>query len=66
MAKDKMRSYQVQAVVVVQTAIEVMASSPEQALEKAKALDQDDFVEVYGDCMDSNFRISGIYESDGI
>lgn len=59
----KERSYQIQAKLDLLVAIEVSAKSLEEALQKSSNLKETDFVEINGDYIDGNYRITGVYES---
>jgi hypothetical protein len=60
---EKNKEYQVQAVVKTSVSVPVWAKTLEEAIEKSKGLKDDDFVEVIGEHIDGDFRITGVYES---
>jgi len=63
---NKTKSYQAQAKVTVLTSIEIRAGNIEDAIVKAKELKQEEFVEILGEHLDSNFELTGVYTSDGL
>jgi hypothetical protein len=60
----KARRFCVQALSKGLVTIDITASSLEEAVEKSKALEEKDFVEIVGECLEAEFRITGVYESD--
>ena len=44
--------------------VTIMASSLEEAREKAETLKSDSFLDVPGECIDNRFQIIGVQESD--
>lgn len=65
MSKAKQRTFYVEGRIGLCVGKEVSATSLEEANEKAKLMKLDQFVEILGDHNDSNFRISGVFESGG-
>lgn len=63
MAK-KQNEYGVWAKCYRQVIVNIQASSPEEALEKAKKLDDDDFVTVNGEYADGSTEIQGVLKND--
>jgi hypothetical protein len=61
---SKMIEFEVQAKLDLLVSTTVSAKSIEEALEKAKGLQETDFVEFLGDYIDGKFRVSGVYESN--
>jgi len=60
---EKNKEYQVQALVKAIVSVSVNAKNVEEALQKSKELKEEDFVEILGEHLDGDFRITGIYES---
>jgi len=63
MAKKNLDTFHVYATVVVDTSIEIKAETLEDALNKARDLKIDNFVDILGEHNDSGFKITGVYES---
>ena len=57
----KLKTYTVYAKCEREVGLTVRAESLEEAIVKAKELDEDDFVEVIGDYLDGSTTISGIH-----
>lgn len=64
MANKKNREFQVQARLSLLVTASITAKDPEEAIQKAKTLEESDFVDIHGDYMDGNFRVTGVYESN--
>jgi hypothetical protein len=64
MAKIKQKSYQAQARIVTLSSIEITAKDLDEALLKAKELSSDDFVDDKGECIDSEYELTGVYTSE--
>lgn len=64
MSKPKNREYQVQARIALLVSVSVSADSLEEATQKARGMDSTAFVDVLGECIDVETRITGIYDSD--
>jgi hypothetical protein len=58
----KTKQFNVYSKILVESAVEVSATSLEEAVQKAKALDFDAFVEVLGEHIDSDYRLTGVFE----
>jgi hypothetical protein len=59
--KDLRKTYNLRASIKVITAIEVQAETLEEALEKGRQLDTENFIRFLGDHIDSEFELTGIY-----
>lgn len=65
MAKQEpTRPYNVWAHCRQTVSVEIRAQSLEEALEKAKELDEEDFVTVNGEYADGEFEITGVLKND--
>lgn len=58
----KIRKYEIQAKMVLLTTKSITAVSVEDAMERAKFLQESDFVKFLGDYISGNMRITGAYE----
>ena len=56
------RQFTISAAIGLETSIEIIASSLEEAVEKTKTLTISDFIEILGEHNDSVFTVSGAYE----
>lgn len=61
MTTPKQERFYVDARMAISVGVEISARTLEEAVEKAKTMKMDSFVEVLGDQNDSNFRIAGVY-----
>lgn len=61
--KQKVKSYQVQAVLHLMISVDVQAKSLDDALELSKTMKEVDFVDIQGEYIDGDMRITGAYES---
>jgi hypothetical protein len=61
----KRRTFYVEARIGLSIGVEISATSLDDAIEKAKNMKLDQFVEVLGDHNDSNFAISGVFTGGG-
>jgi hypothetical protein len=59
----KRKSYEVQAILKLMITVSVDATSLEDAVARSKEMEETDFVDMHGDYIDGNMRISGVYES---
>lgn len=64
--KPRQREYSVYAHLHLEVTQSVMAVSLEEAVQKAKELDQDDFVKVLGECCDSTMKLHGVFGSEQV
>ncbi len=62
MNKNRNNTFTILAKIVLETNIEVSASSMEEALEKSKSLKINDFIDIHGDHLDSELDINGVYK----
>lgn len=60
--KSKNRTFSIMAKVTLDTAIQVNATSLEEAIVKARELKTSDFIEILGDNNDSEVKITGVFE----
>lgn len=63
--KHQKKTFFVQSRIILDTNAEVYASTIEEAIEVAKSLKMDDFVQIYGSHDDSKLTITGVFESNG-
>ena len=63
MAK-KVKTYQAQAWIHTWVGVKVVAKDLDEALLKAKELEESDFVEVLGEPIDGSFELTGIYTAE--
>ena len=63
MSKEKQNEYAVWADVQRTVIVKVSAKSLEEATEKARLLDEDEFVTVNGEHIDGEFEITGVLKS---
>jgi hypothetical protein len=61
----KRRTFYVEARIGLSIGVEILATSLDDAIEKAKSMDLDKFVEILGDNNDCNFAISGVFAGGG-
>ena len=66
MASKKQLRFFVEARVAVSVSVNISAKSLDEALEKAKQMKLEDFIEILGDHNDSNFALSGVFLSDSL
>ncbi len=57
------KSFMIQARIIVDTAIEIQANDLLEAMEEAKAMKKENFLELEGDDHESDMRITGIFET---
>ena len=62
MKKPKTEEYYITARLALEVNIAITASSLEDAVEKSKSLNVENFVEILGDYNDGEMRITGIFE----
>ena len=61
---QKTKEYQVYAVIHSWVSIGILAKDLDEAVAKSKNLEESDFVDTLGECIDGDFRIVGVQESD--
>lgn len=66
MAKATKRTFSVDAVVSVWTAVDISAESWDEAIEIAKTLSVTDFVKIPGSHNDSKLVLTGIHNNEGL
>ena len=66
MSKAKTREFQVEAKICLAVGVNIHAQTLEAAMEHAKQMKLDQFVDILGDHNNSNFRISAVFECSGI
>ena len=64
MAKKRIKTYTVSALIKVWADVPVPAESLEDAVAASKTLSHSDFVKVLGEHVDSDLRIIGVADSD--
>lgn len=57
----KLKTYCVQGQLKLMVSIEVSAHDLDEALAKSKEFNEDDFVDILGELIDGNFKITGVY-----
>jgi len=62
--KEKLKTFGVWAKCNNQVIVEVSAKTLEEAVEKAKALDEDQFISINGEYVDGSFKLTGVLEND--
>ena len=61
---NRLKSFSVMAKVEIETSITIRAESLEDAVEKATNLKEADFVEIHGEFVGGEVKITGCYEND--
>lgn len=59
----KEKVFAVQARIIVDVMIEILAPDLTSAMEEAKGMNKDQFIDVQGEDLESDMRITGIFES---
>jgi hypothetical protein len=65
-AKHTQKEFYVEGRAAVSVGLMVSAKSLDEVVEKSKSLKLEDFVTILGDHNDSNFRVTGVYESSSL
>jgi len=64
MMAKKVKSFMVTTKLNIDCSINIKAESLEDAVQQTLGLRENDFVDIYGDYMDGDMRVTGVLEND--